>query len=210
MSKYIIILSLWGLIACAGVQHKNIELTDKKIEAYLNSYNELKNVAPDILEKINTGERDEQLSGFKNFENILINNNLTYFDFIILNAKVGAIYSILQAESFITNMDTLQAWGQNSLSDGIKQMQELINDPEVPEETKEELRKNIKELETSKKLIQKDFTNNKKIAKLVLKRTKAISNTVIDEGDIQIVEKYFDEISEVYTGGIIPKYYDVN
>ncbi|NJO90411.1 MAG: hypothetical protein HC831_16750 [Chloroflexia bacterium] len=209
MNKYIIILSLWGLIACAGVQHKNIELTDKKIKAYLYSYKELKNVAPDILEKVNTGETNELLNGFKQFENILSNNNLSYSDFIIINAKVGAIYSILQAESFITNMDTLQAWGQNSLNDGIKQMQELINDPEVPKETKEELREKIKELEASKKSIQQDYSSNKIIAKSVLKRTKAISNTIINEGDIQIVEKYFDEISEAYTGGTIPTNYNI-
>ncbi len=209
MNKNIIILSLWGLIACAGVQHKNIELTDKKIEACLNSYKELKKVAPDILEKVNTGESDKQINGFKHFENTLSNNNLTYSDFIVLNAKVGAIYSILQAESFITNIDTLQAWGQNSLNDGIKQVQELINDPEVPEETKKELRENIKEIEASKKSIQQDYSSNKIIAKSVLKRTKAISNTIINESDIKIVEKYFDKISEAYTGGTIPTNYNI-
>jgi hypothetical protein len=210
MNKYLILLSFFILVTCVGAKHKNIELTDKKIEAYLNAYKELKRVAPEILEKVNAGETDEQISEFKHFDNILNNNNLTYSDFIVINAKVGAIYSILQAEMFINSMDTLQNWGQNNINDGIHQIREAINDPEVPEETKKELRESLTELEAMKKTIKKDYTNNKHLAELVLEKTKSITNLIIEERDIQAVERYFEVITETYTGGIIPIYFKIN
>jgi len=204
-------IAIIGFItSCSGIPGENVALDSQKMEAYINSYREIRQNAPDYLSKVNTGDINEQKQGFSDIEKVLESNGLTYMEFVKINAKVGAIFSIIQAENFMSKMEDLESWGENSIDEGVKLMQESIDDPDVPEETKEELRKSIKELEASKKELKVEYSKNEKWANLVLDKTKKITNLKVEEKDVEIVEQYIDEITEVYTGGIIPENYIIN
>jgi predicted nucleic acid-binding Zn-ribbon protein len=136
-------------------------------------------------------------------------NGLNYADFIRLNAKIGAIYSVVNAEYFMENIQKQVDEGKKQLEDGIKLMQEQIDNPEVAQETKEELRKSIEELKVTKEETDFQYGKNKLQADLVLKRVKRITNQYISEEDIELVNSYYDEITQAYTGGVQPVNFSV-
>lgn len=202
-------LFLFMVYSC-GTGEKAPSLTPQKIEAYLNSYNELRKKAPDVLTKANSENVDIQSQGFSEFETQLKNNGLSYKEFIIINAKVGAIFSILNAQDFMNSMGTMKEEGLDQMDEGMKQMLEQIKDPSVPAEAKEEMKKALEEMKKSKGTINAEFDKNKGWADLVLNKTKGITNLFISKEEAELVKQYFDKISEAYTGGVLPTHFNVN
>lgn len=204
-SHQILVLILGILGSCSGLPREDVSLDNDKMVAYIKSYKELIQKAPVLLTLVNTGDINNQKQEFSELEGILEENGLSYHEFIIINAKIGAIYSIIQAQDFMSKMEDIQSQSQKSIDDGILQIQEAIDDPDVPVETKTELRKNIKELKDSKKLLKNEYHKNEKWANLVLDKTRNITNQIVNKKDVELVERYLDEISEAYTGGVIPE-----
>jgi len=198
------------IIGCRGVGGKNEPLTTQKIDAYLNAYKDLRTAAPEFLNQANSGSLDTQKQGFSDFEGVLKNHGLSYMEFVKINAKVGGIYSVLNAESFMGDMGTKIDQGNSQFDDGIKQMQDQINNPDVPEETKVELRKSIEALKSGKKDVNTDYEKNKYWADLVMDKMKSVSNQFITNEEIELVKQNFDKITEAYTGGIIPTNFNVS
>jgi len=201
-------ITLNVLMACIG--GKKEPLTIQKIEAYIEAYKELRVAGPDFLNQANSGNIDKQKEGFNDFESILKKHGLTYPEFVKLNAKIGAIYSVLNAESFMGNMENMVGDGNNQFDDGIKQMQQQIDDPDVPEETKKEFRKSIEEMKAAKNQMNSEYSKNKYWADLVIDKTKSITNQFISKEDVELVKQYFDKITESYTGGVVPTQFNVD
>lgn len=209
--------------SCGIMGKKKVPLTSQQIEAYLKTYKELREKAPATLNDANSGILDTQKKGFSDFEGVTKNNGLSYPEFVRINAKVGAIYSILQGDDFMGKMENMREDGMVQMDDGMKQMDESIaemqknvDDPNFPEEGKKEMRKSIEdlkkskeEMKESKETINKDFEKNKKWADLVMNKVKAISNIFISKEDVDLVKKYFDQITEAYTGGVVPTNFNV-
>ena len=198
------------IMGCGGVGGKNEPLTTQNIDAYLNAYKDLRTSAPEFLNQANSGNVDDQKQGFTDFESVIKNHGLSYTEFVKINAKVGGIYSVLNAESYMGEMGTKIADGNTQFDDGVKQLKEQIDNPDVPEETKVELRKSIEALKAGKKEVNTDYEKNKYWADLVLDKVKSISNQFITSEDIELVKQNFDKITEAYTGGIIPTNFNVN
>jgi len=198
-----------SMFACGGIGGKNEALGSQKIDAYLSAYKDLRNSAPEFLNQANSGSADVQKQGFSDFEGIIKQHGLSYIEFIKINAKVGGIYSVLNAESFMGDMEKLKNDGMSQMDDGVKQMQEQIDNPDVPEETKVELRKSIEEIKANKKTVTEDYEKNKYWADLVLNKVKAISNQFISSEDVELVKLNFDKITEAYTGGVVPTNFNV-
>lgn len=208
--NYLIFCYVLGIIlSCSGVAGENVSLTEAKLEAYLKAYKELKEKGPDFLSQVNTGELNSQKQGYEEFEDVLQKNGLTFTEFVKLNAKIGAIYSIAQAEDFMKKMEGLQEWGQQSIDEGVAEIQKALDDPDVPEDTKEELRKTMEELKAQKETMTGSYQHNEKWAKLVLEKVNKITNQKASEQEIELVKKYLDEITEVYTGGVMPTNFKV-
>jgi hypothetical protein len=189
------------IISCAGGNGpKNVTLTTQKIEAYLNSYIEMREKTPQILSDVNTKMVDIEKVGVGDFEAICSKNGISFKDFVVLNAKVGAVYSILNAEDFMNMMGNMKADGDVQLDEGMKQMQAQIDDPNFPAEAKEEMKKALEEMKKNKAKINSEFEKNKEWADLVLDKTKSISNVFIDKTEAELVKQYFNKITEAYTG----------
>lgn len=202
-------LGIFLNIGC-GSGEKTESLTAQKIEAYLLSYKELREKAPEMLNKANSEKMDAQSEGFSEFEASTKNNGLSYKEFVIINAKVGAIFNVLNAQDFMNVMGNMKEEGMEQMDEGMKQMQEQINDPNIPAEAKEEIKKALEEMKKSKTNINAEFDKNKGWADLVLNKTKGLTNLFISKEEAELVKQYFDKITEAYTGGIIPTNFNVN
>jgi major membrane immunogen (membrane-anchored lipoprotein) len=189
---------------------KTESLTAQKIEAYLNSYKELRQKAPDLLYKANSENVDAQTQGFSDFEGVTKNNGLSYKEFVIINAKVGAVYSVLNAQDFMNVMGNMKEQGMDQMDEGMKQMQAQIDDPNVPAEAKEEMKKALEEMKKGKADVNAEFDKNKEWADLVLNKTKSLTNLFISKEEADLVKQYFDKITEAYTGGVMPTNFNVN
>jgi hypothetical protein len=207
-----ILLALSLLLASCGGNKgpENVTLTGQKIEAYLNSYKEMKEKTPQILSDVNTKPVDIEKVGIGDFEAIVKKNGLSSFkEFVVINAKVGAVYSILNAEDFMNMMGNMKTEGLTQLDEGMKQMEAQINDPNVPAEAKAEMKKALEEMKANKAKVNSEFDKNKGWADLVLDKTKSITNLFIDKAEAELVKEYFEKITEAYTGIAAPSNYNV-
>jgi hypothetical protein len=188
------------LISCSDSGKKNESLNAQKIDAYLNSYKDLRQKTPELLANANSGTAVDQSQGFSDFEEILKKNGLSYKEFVILNAKIGGIFSILQSEDFMNQMENMKTAGMEQMDAGALQIQATIDDPNVPVEAKVELRKSLEELKASKEKINQDYDKNKGWADLVMDKTKSVTNIFMSKEDIELVKQYSPKITETYTG----------
>lgn len=203
------ILLISAFASCVGSAKKGSSLTGQQIESYLASYKALREKAPDMLTQANSGSMDAQKEGFSNFEGITKENGLSYKEFVIINAKIGAVYSIMQGESFMGAMDKMKTDGFEQIDDAQKMMQEQLDNPEVPEETKVALRQSMAEMKANKEKINSEFDKNKAWADPVMDATKGITNLFVSKEDVELIKTYFDKITEAYTGGVVPTNFNV-
>jgi nicotinamide mononucleotide adenylyltransferase len=119
---------------------------------------------------------------------------------VILNAKIGAVYSILQGQDFMNQMENMKTAGMEQMDAGAQQMQASIDDPNVPEEAKKELRKSLEEIKAAKVKVNEDYNKNKGWADLVMDKAKSLTNVFVSKEDIELVKQYSDKITEAYTG----------
>lgn len=199
------------LFSCGGNKGpNNISLNQQKIDAYLASYTALRAKAPEFLNDANSQQLDKQKQGFADFEGTIQANGLSYREFVEINAKVGAIYSVLQGEDFMNQMANMKDQGMVQMDEGQKQIQAQIDDPNVPEQAKEELRKALKEMQAGKEKITADYDKNKGWADLVMDKTKFVCNLFIAKEEIELVKQNMEKITESYTGGVMPKNFNVS
>jgi hypothetical protein len=196
----ILLLTLF-LYSCGNSdKKKEVGLSSQKIEAYLNAYKALRVETPELLGSANAGNILDQQKGFNDFEAILKRHGLTYKEFVILNAKIGAIFSIQQGENFMGEMADIKTAGMEQLDAGALQMQATIDDPNVPEEAKVELRKSLEEMKAAKVKVNTEYDKNKEWADLVMDKAKSVTNIFVSKEDIELVKQYSDKITEAYTG----------
>ena len=214
MKKNVFIISLFfiSLIYSCTFSEKS-SLTDEKVKNYIEVYKQLREEAPIILEKINSNPKNADIGQeqYATIQNIIKDGGFdNYAQFVMVNAKIGSIFSIIQANSGMEKFENLVESGDDLIDDGIALIKEQLDDPEVPEETKVELRKTLKELQKGQNESNDNWKKNEKIAKIVMKTTKKISGLIVSEGDIQIVKKYEAEIMEAYVGFQMPELPDGN
>jgi hypothetical protein len=197
---YIITVTAVLVSSCGGNGPQNETITGPKIEAYCKGYKALKETAPDLLKLANSQSIDIQQKGFNAFEGVLKENGLTYKEFVVLNAKIGAVYSVMQGEDFMNQMGNMKEEGMEQMDEGMKQLQAQIDNPETPTEAKEELKKALEEMKKNKTKINTEFDKNKGWADLVMNGTKKICNVFIDPKEAELVKQYADQITEAYTG----------
>ena len=202
--RFIIIASVsFFVVSCGQITEEKGTLTDELVLKYIKIYKNLREKAPSILENLNeNGETAEAgKDGFSDFEDIIKDGGIKDFsEFVKLNAKIGAIFSILQATKGMDKAQDLQNSSSKMMSDGEKFIQEQLNNPDVPEETKAELRKALEELKKGSQQLDNSYNKNRKIAEFVMENVKKITGTIVNKKDIEIVKKHETEIFEAYTG----------
>lgn len=178
-------------------------LTDEDIANYIKVYNNLKKQAPSMLQEVNTN-KDADVSGkqgYSDFEKTIKDGGIKdYPAFVKMNAKIGAIFSIMQANGFMEDMGQMTTDGIATLDKTTKMYDSLINDPNTPEEAKAEYRKAKEETQKGSKEINQNWEANKKWADLVLEKVNKISGIVASKCDVEMVKKHEKEMMESYTG----------
>ncbi len=163
----------------------------------------MKEQAPGVLQKLNEEGNTEVAgqAGFNDFEKIIKEGGLGNFpDFVRLNAKIGGVFSIMQANKGMETAKNLEESGQSMFSDGMRVIQEQLDDPNVPEETKVELRTALEELKGGAKELKDTYTGNLEWANLVMEQANKLSGLIVNKKDIEVIKKHEAEIFEAYTG----------
>lgn len=197
---------------CGPVTEKGT-LTDEKIMQYLAAYKNLKEKAPEMLEKYNTSNQSVSAGqeGFNDFESAIKEGGLSgYPEFVMLNAKIGSVFGIIQASKSMNQFETMKAEGQTMLDDGRAALEEQLSNPDVPEAAKEELRKSLEKLNQADKDIDAEYDNNSKWANFVMENANKITGMIVNEQDIELVKKHEAAIFEAYTGFAPPAGLDEN
>jgi hypothetical protein len=169
---------------------------------YLDAYKKLRTDAPNVLKKINSQDTDLSSLGdeYQKYESIIQSAGYSgHSDFVKNNAKVGMVYSILLAlmKSEVHEMN------QNNMDEMAKFIQESIDDPNVPESKKAELREKLKDVNKGKQSLNR-FDQNITWAKGVVKMAKRLENMSISEEDAMLLIKHEKDIKAAYDGFPMP------
>lgn len=171
-----------------GDYHKVVapagELTDERVQNYINAVKKLHKLGPKLPQKIAESKNNQvgKVDLYNEIDQLVKDEGFTdYFDFVRINAKVAWAWNISQGH---IAMDKFQKMNDN----GIKQIDEALKTPNLPQETRQELLK-------AKEEIQKNWNHNKKYADISLNFVKPLTN----QNDLTMIKKYQKELMEAYT-----------
>jgi len=214
MKKTLILVMIAMIIlSCTQITGEKGTITDEQVENYLKAYKKLREIAPDILKDINENSDQSKAGkdGYNSVEEAIKESGIeSYAEFVRLNAKIGTVFSMLQANRGMESQENLQNSGQEMFDDSYRYIEEQLNDPEVPEETKVELRKTLEELKQNSKELKESYESNKIIADWVLDKAQKIQGLLVNEADIEVIQAHEEEIFEAYTGFPRPEGFDGN
>ncbi|MEM6298624.1 MAG: hypothetical protein AAF740_08055 [Bacteroidota bacterium] len=180
--------------ACQGVDRAaSLELTDENVQNYIKAYKALRKQVPEILEGLNQNPEAtiNPQAQFGQIENIIQESGLQdYPEFVVLNAKIGAVFSIIKATEGMEKFQNLQDSGNEMFSDSRSEIQKLLNDPSIPEETKAELRATLEELDANQQTMNQAYSENRVWAEVVLETVTQLTDYIVSEADIEMVKKY--------------------
>lgn len=198
MKNFLNIFFISFLISCQYLDKKpkliidsltesNFDLTETLVTNYIAAYKELRAKIPNGLKDINEKGMNIPTDGFNVINDIVQKNGFKdYFEFVRVNAKIAWAFNLASGEIGMSSF-------QNLKNEGIQSIDEQLNDPNVPNEVKEELKK-------TKAKILENWENNKKWADVTLSLVRKLTN----ENDIRIIKKYYKELQEAYVGITLP------
>lgn len=179
------------------------ELTEQQVKNYIKTYKTIRADFPQMIEKMEdpSGADQANMELFQEFTKVLKSGGFENFqEFVLVNGKIAAIFSVLQAEKGMADQKNLNTDSKKMLTDGMKQIQDILNDPEIPEEVKAEQRKLLEELQAGEKELTETWEDNAQIATEVIDGVKKVSGFLVTENDLKLVKKYENEIMAVYIG----------
>lgn len=162
-----------------------VVLSDELIEKYIKAVKSLHKLGPSIPQKLaeKGGSEATGIELYNEIDSVIKEAGFKdYFEFVKVNAKVAWAWNVSQGELGIAKF-------QGMTDNGIKQMEEAITNPDVPEETKAELRK-------AKQDILNNWAHNKKYADISMSIVRPLTN----EHDLEIIKRHQKELMEAYTG----------
>ncbi len=162
-----------------------VELTDEMIQKYIKAVKALHKLGPSIPQKLaEKGESEATgIELYNEIDSVIKEAGFKdYFEFVKVNAKVAWAWNVSQGELGILRFQMMK-------DSGLQQMDEAINNPDIPEETKTELRK-------AKQEIIDTWAHNKKYADISMSIVKPLTN----QHDLEIIKRHQKELMEAYTG----------
>jgi len=201
------LLAVALLMACGGGKEKLYEmyhqqvasvgdLNDEMIVKYVGAYRGLRQSGIEFQSQLEQNPANGT-EIFNNAETIIKENGFAdYAEFVRVNAKIAWAWNLAQAQRGMEAQEDLQEWGQGQMDAGIQQLMAVLNDPDVPEETKVELRSTLAELRAGKEELRQTYEGNMEWAKWAMELTEPLTN----DADIAVVMRHEQELMEVYTG----------
>lgn len=168
-----------------GQNVSGVELTDEMIQKYIKAVKALHKLGHSIPQKLaEKGESEATgIELYNEIDSVIKEAGFKdYFEFVKVNAKIAWAWNVSQGDLGIKKFQTMK-------DSGLQQMEEAIANPDVPEETKAELRK-------AKQEILDSWEHNKKYADIAMNIVKPLTN----EYDLEIIKRHQKELMEAYTG----------
>ncbi|MCP4442421.1 MAG: hypothetical protein GY810_26235 [Aureispira sp.] len=174
-------------------------LNEQSLNSYIKVFNQLKSEVSDVLELVNENEPSAaQHSDFSRLQSIIQDNGMSYDGFVSMSSKIGTIYSISEA-----NMETYQEisdMNDGAMDEMISSIQEMIDDPDVPEAQKGELRKSLQEAKSGKAQLGNMFEQNKEKAEKMYKKIRKKLGKIATESEVRLVNQHEKELEAAYDG----------
>jgi len=212
ISFWITIVILFFITSCKTQKMAiGIRLTDENVAQYIRAYTSLRKKAPHILEAINNDPNNSRtaINQYQSIEGTIKESGLKdYPMFVLLNAKIGSVFSLLQAEKGMDRFANLNSSSNVMLDDGIAEIERLLNDPVVPEDSKADLRQTLAELKAGKNELNTEYSHNKKIADWVIDKTTKITGLIVNKNEIEVVKRNEKAIMKAYVGFPLPYEFD--
>lgn len=165
------------------------KLTEKKVKSYIKAQKNLQKLGPDVARQFSDPTRidfDQASKEFSKVDKAVKGAGFeSYADFVATNAVIAKVWSDMQAGKFMEQMDDMQAAGA-------KQIQEAIDNPDTPPETKAQLKKQLAEMKST-------YADNKQWADMVME----YSGGDIDPETARILKKHEKDLLEVMTYGAV-------
>ena len=140
---------------------------------------------------------EAQREGFDRVERAIRKGGFKdYAQFVKVNAKIAWAWNLAQARLGMDKQKNLNRWAQDTTDAGVRQIDDALADPNVPESTKADLRKTRADLLAQKGTIADTWDKNKKWADWATKLTIPLTN----EKDIAVVLRHQTELMEAFTG----------
>jgi hypothetical protein len=167
------------------VSKSDIPLTDELVEKYIVAYKNLKKQGPQILNDVNKSNGDVSAANneFKSIESTMQDAGFKdYPEFVVVNARIAWAFNIVEGSAAVTDFEGRK-------DDGLRQIDSVLALPDIPEETKVELRK-------SREVITKDWDKNKKWADFTLEKI----NKLTSDADKEVIKRHRKELLEAFSG----------
>ncbi len=172
------------------------DLTDEMVLKYIKTYRILKKNGRNYLQYISK-DPDKGQAGFNAIQKDIQSGGFEdYAEFVKVNAKIAWAWNLAQARIGMEKQGKLQKWAQSTTDSGIAVIQKQLNNPDVPESTKKELRKTLAQLQAQKKTLAGTYAKNKKWADWAMNFTKPLTNSK----DIEVILRHKNALMEVFTG----------
>ena len=175
------------------VQAEN--LTDESVQRYIKTYRVLRANGQNYLKFIE--KEGNEPEAYRQMEETIKKGGFQDFgQFVRVNAKIAWAWNLAQARVGLKKQQQLQEWGQHELDKGIRQVEEALADPAVPETAKTELRKTLAELQQGKQRLGSTYKKNMRWAEWAMNFAEPLTN----DRDTKIVMRHEKELMEVFTG----------
>ncbi len=180
LRKVLLIFSVVFFAACGLIS--SYKLTDALVQSYIKAYASLK--AMGVTQGPQGIQQLQGTQGFGKMEKIVKEAGFKDFrEFLLVNFEIGKVMSLLQSNEYITQM-------QQMSSEDNPAYKSILEDPDVPESSKEEVRK---QLAASREEFNKQKTGYADPVLNVVKRFTSKEN-------YEVVVKYQKELLRIYTG----------
>lgn len=190
VSILLALVSTLTVPACSFL--KGPEITDQTVENYIKAYEGMKRVAPQFVSQMDQTGGDPATmqgnEGYQKIEAIIKESGFSsYAEFVQVNAKIAAHFSLLEGRGFADKMEQMHAIGT-------EEFDQALANPDLPPEARAEL-------ERARQEVLDNYARNKPYAEGVLKATEIAT----DEKTLEVLRRHQDRLRKVFAGRDLPE-----
>jgi len=174
-------------------------VTEASVANYVHLYTTLKSKAPDALERLNEHDRSVQNDAvFAPLREEIEANGMDVSSFVALSERIGIIYSLLEVNP--QKMREIQDVHEGSMDEMAASIQEMLDDPDVPEAQKAELRKALARTHAGKEDLGNMWNQLEDKRGNVLNKAKSKLQNFASQSEIAAVKKHQEALEQAFSG----------
>ncbi|MGC4119980.1 MAG: hypothetical protein QM765_36455 [Myxococcales bacterium] len=185
LSLALTLLTLAALPSCTrgGSPASEGALTEEQVIRYVEAFRAVRKAAPKLAERLEAGEQvpaEAASQSFAGIEGAVRQAGFpSYAEFVRTNGRIVWAFNSTQGAAFLDDF-------AGRLSEGVKELQAAIDDKNVPEEVKKELRAQVKSMKA-------DFAKNEHWVTL----SKKLTGGVVDPATVEVLLRHRPELADL-------------